>query len=202
MKSVIRSAVIAFATLAAVSVSVSVARANPDRPTHEGDTGPGPADSTPGDGGGHGSWSNPERPSRDNDHSSDSSGGYDTGAGYDSNGVWSYGGCAPSDIQSNVAATDKTLKALVATPAFAKATEFKSTVAQIAAMKNPAARGDAYMKLAGINTKNSADVLAFVGARDAKGTWIVELERNGKLNEQQAETVAGSLQSALRGGLN
>lgn len=197
--------------LASVAVSSQVvhAQSRPPRTTHEGDTGPGPTPSTPGNYG-SGDITHWERPSRDVDHgsswsdSSDSSGSYDSYDSYDSG---SGGGgtavvCAPKDLQSNVVATDKTLKTLATSKDFASAARFQKTVAAIGAMKNPAARADAYMKLAGIDSKDSKAVFAFVGAREARGTWVVELQRTTGLTESQAVKTAESLQGALRGGLN
>jgi hypothetical protein len=202
--------------LTVVSVSAPVAKADgrPPRITHEGDTGPGPTPSTPGNYG-SGEVVYPQRPSRDVDHGGSSWGhgsydhsGYDHGGyghgGYDHGGYT--GGtavyCAPNDIQSNVVSTDKALKALAASKDFASATQFQKAVAGIGSMKNPAARADAYMGLAGIDAKDSKAVFAFVGAREARGTWIVELQRNAGLSEAQAVKTAQSLQAALRGGLN
>src|SRR5579859_6233922 len=45
--------------------------------------------------------------------------------------------CAPEVVQGNVAATDRTLKAVVATPEFATATDFKAEVNRIAALNDP-----------------------------------------------------------------
>lgn len=55
--------------------------------------------------------------------------------------------------------------------------------------------------MVGINPKDSKAVVAFIGAREARGSWLVELQRNSDLNEQQAEVVASTLQTTLRGGL-
>jgi hypothetical protein len=58
------------------------------------------------------------------------------------------------------------------------------------------------LQLACINAKDTKAVVAFVGSREARGTWIVELQRNTGLSEAQAVKTAESLQNALRGGLN
>ena len=193
-------------TLLAISAQ---AQGRPSRDVDHSNS-PAPIPSTPGDGGGSGSVSYPDRPSRDVDHGSYdsdccSSGSYDSGyhSGYHGGG-YSSGtiSCAPGEIASNVALTDKALKTIAATPAFAKAAKFKTAIASISSNKDAAARADAYMKLAGINSRDSKQVVEFVGAREARGTWIVELQRNAELSEAQAVSVAQSLQGALRGGLN
>jgi hypothetical protein len=204
MKVVIRSFVILLA-LTSLATYGSSAQARPDRPTHEGDTGPGPTPSTPGDGGGSSTISYPDRPSRDVSHG-DSSGDYEPSYG-DAGGYVGGGGsigiaCAPSDIQSNVASTERTLTALAKSQDFQSAVKFQTVIAKISAIKDNSAKASAYMGLAGINAKDSKAVFEFVGAREARGTWIVELERNAGLSESQAVSVANSLQSALRGGLN
>lgn len=109
--------------------------------------------------------------------------------------------CAPATFEGNVSATDKVLKSLAASQDFASATEFKSQVAKISAMNDAAAKANAYMKLAGIDSSNNDAIVAFVGARDAKGTWVTDLQRNANLSNAQAELVASKLQSALRGNL-
>jgi hypothetical protein len=198
--------VLVFASVA-VSSQVVFAQSRPPRTTHEGDTGPGPTPSTPGHYG-SGDITHWDRPSRDVDHgsswddSSDSSSSYDSYDSYGSGGGGTAVYCAPKDLQSNVVTTDKALKALATSKDFTSAARFQKTVAAIGAMKNPAARADAYMKLAGIDSKDSKAVFAFVGAREARGTWIVELQRNTGLTESQAVKTAESLQGALRGGLN
>ena len=205
--------VLAFA-VAAISTQTVRADGRPPRTTHENDTGPEPVDSTPGNYG-SGETVTWERPSRDVEHESSSSWGgssyeresYDHGSyGHYNHGSYAGGStaiyCAPKDIQSNVVATDQALKALAASKDFASADKFKKTIAGIGSMKNPAARADAYMALAGINAKDSKAVFSFVGAREARGTWIVELQRKTGLSETQAVKTAQSLQAALRGGLN
>lgn len=155
-------------------------------------------------------------------------GGYD-GGGYHGGGQWRggvwapvYGGgyydrcdfgycggdyvsgsvaCSPEVVQGNVAATDRVMASIVASPAFATAKTFKSEIAQVAKIKDQAERADAYMQLAGIDSKNKAAVAAFVGSRDAKGAWVTDLQRNADLTSAQAEAVSLQLQTALRGNL-
>lgn len=197
--------VLVLAAVSAVALSAQVAQADgrPSRDVDHGDWTPTP--STPGNYG-SGDIDNTSRPSRDVDHgsyddSSSDSGSYSSGS-YDSSGGYVGVVCAPADIQSNVAATDKALKTLSTSSQFAGATQFKKAVTEIGAIKNPAARGAAYMKLAGIDSKDQKAVFEFVGAREARGTWIVELQKNAGLSEAQAVSVSQSLQGALRGGLN
>jgi hypothetical protein len=109
--------------------------------------------------------------------------------------------CAPEMVEGNVTATAKTLNALVATPAFANAKTFKSELAQVAALKDAGEQAQAYLQLAGIDSGDKAAVAAFIGSRDAKGAWITDLQRNADLSNAQAEAVATSLQTALRGNL-
>jgi|GEM_PF-4528627 len=161
------------------------------------------------------------------DHDGDhDGGGWHHGGGRWGGGVWyptypSYGGCgwdgwychdndgyvsgsvacAPETVEGNVATTQKTLNALAATPAFATAKTFKSELAQVAAMKDAGVKAQAYLQLAGIDSKDKAAVANFIGARDAKGSWITDLQRNADLSNTQAEAVALKLQTALRGNL-
>lgn len=132
------------------------------------------------------------------------------GGGYYDRCSWGYCGdeyvsgsiaCSPEVVQGNVAATDRVMAELAAAPAFATAKMFKSEIAQVAKLKDPAERADAYMQLAGIDSANKAAVADFVGSRDAKGAWITDLQRNAELTSAQAETVSSKLQTALRGGL-
>ncbi len=109
--------------------------------------------------------------------------------------------CAPKTFEGNVAATDRVLKSVLATSDFASASQFKAQVAKISAMNDAGAKATAYLKIAGINSNDSKAVVAFVGARDAKGAWITDLQRNADLTSTQAETVASKLQNALRGSL-
>jgi hypothetical protein len=109
--------------------------------------------------------------------------------------------CAPEMVEGNVAATDRTLTKLAATSAFASAKTFKSELAQVAAMKDAGEKAQAYLQLAGIDSTDKAAIATFVGSRDAKGAWITDLQRNADLTTAQAETVAASLQTALRGNL-
>jgi hypothetical protein len=57
------------------------------------------------------------------------------------------------------------------------------------------------LQLAGINSSDKAAVAAFIGSRDAKGSWVTDLQRNADLTNAQAEIVALKLQTALRGNL-
>ena len=109
--------------------------------------------------------------------------------------------CAPKTFEGNVAATDQVLKTLLASSDFSSATQFKAQVAKISALKDAGAKATAYLKIAGINSNDSKAVVAFVGARGAKGAWITDLQRNSDLTSAQAETVASKLQGALRGVL-
>lgn len=165
-----------------------------------GDHGPGPGPGGGGWGGGdHGprpggdhdgghTWPNPSWPRHDSD-----------------SGVWGGGGttiaCSPKQVSGNVATTERTLKSLASSHDFASASQFKSQIARISALSNANQKAAEYFRLAGIDTNNSQAVVDFVGAREAKGSWIVELQRNSNLSERQAEKVAMSLQGALRGGL-
>jgi hypothetical protein len=109
--------------------------------------------------------------------------------------------CSPEVVQGNVAATDRVMSELIATPDFATAKTFKAEIAQVAKMKDSAERADAYMKLAGIDSAKKSAVADFVGSRNAKGAWITDLQRNSDLTSAQAEAVALKLQTALRGNL-
>lgn len=109
--------------------------------------------------------------------------------------------CAPQMVQDNVVTTEKTLNALAATADFATAKTFKSELAQVAALKDAGEKAQAYLQLAGIDSNDKAAVAAFIGSRDAKGSWITDLQRNADLTNAQAEAVASKLQTALRGNL-
>jgi hypothetical protein len=109
--------------------------------------------------------------------------------------------CAPEVVEGNVAATERTLKVIAATPEFASATQFKSTVAQIAAGKNQNAKVAQYFALIGVDAAKSADVAEFVGSREIKGQWLSSLERSTNLSSAQADTVARQLQTSLRGSV-
>lgn len=109
--------------------------------------------------------------------------------------------CAPEVVEGNVAATDRVMKELAASPAFANAKMFQSEVKQATAIKDANERASAYMQLAGINPEDKQQIAAFVGSRDAKGAWITDLQRNAELSNEQATTVASKLQGALRGNL-
>ena len=116
----------------------------------------------------------------------------------------SYGGvgCSPKQVNGNVVSTDKAMKALASSGDFSEAKLFKAQVKGISSLKNDNQKAAEYFNLVGIKTKDSQAVLSFMGAREAKGSWIVELQKHSNLNEHQAEKVAKSIQSALRGGLN
>ena len=109
--------------------------------------------------------------------------------------------CAPEVVQGNVAATERTLTAVSATPAFASAVEFKSLIGSIAATKNQQAKVAKYFAMIGVDASKSADVADFVGAREIRAQWLSSLERSGHLTSSQADTVARQLQAALRGSL-
>lgn len=130
-------------------------------------------------------------------------GGYGCSYGRCNNDVYVGGGvgCAPATFEGNVSSTDKALKALATSSDFATATSFKSQVSKIASMKDVGAKATAYMNLAGIDANDNKAIIEFVGARDAKGAWITDLQRNADLTNAQAETVARKLQGALRGNL-
>lgn len=108
--------------------------------------------------------------------------------------------CAPEVVQGNVAATDRVLSNLAASPEFASASQFKSVVASIAREKT-AVKVDRYFALIGVDARDSKAVADFIGARDVRGAWLTSLERSTGVSDAQAETVARELQSALRGSL-
>lgn len=117
-----------------------------------------------------------------------------------------YGGftiltCAPEVVEGNVAATERTLRQLASSQDFAQATAFRSAVAQIGAIKSPTAKVAKYFSLIGIDSRDSRAVADFVGARDVRAQWLSSLERTTALSSAQADTVARSLQTALRGSL-
>lgn len=109
--------------------------------------------------------------------------------------------CAPEVVEGNVAATERTLKTVVATPQFANAAAFKSTLQSIAKLKSQNAKVAKYFALIGVDGSNNEAVVNFVGARDIKPEWITNLQRSTQLNDQQADIVARRLQTALRGNL-
>ena len=109
--------------------------------------------------------------------------------------------CAPEVVEGNIAATDRTLKTVIAEPAFANATEFKTEVNRIAAIPNTNDKLGEYFGMIGIDSNNKDAVAEFVGARDVNGRWTDALQHNVGLNADQASTVAAQLQTALRGGL-
>lgn len=110
--------------------------------------------------------------------------------------------CAPEVVEGNTKATERTLNSLVKSADFADAKTFKAELARIAAMKNTADKTNNYLAMVGVNPEDSAAVVEFIGARDAKGAWLNDLEKNSGLSAQQSEQVAKAVQSALRGGLN
>jgi hypothetical protein len=109
--------------------------------------------------------------------------------------------CAPEVVEGNVKATDRTLKTLASSSAFADAKTFKKEVARISSMKNNSDKTNNYLALIGIHPEDSAAIVEFIGARDIKGAWLVDLQRNSGLSADQAEQAAKAVQSALRGGL-
>ncbi len=110
--------------------------------------------------------------------------------------------CAPEVLEGNVAATDRTLATLAASSQFASATTFKATVKRIAAVRSPDQRAAQYFKLIGVDASNKDQVVEFIGARDVKSSQVAELERATGLSSAQADKVASSLQTALRGQLH
>lgn len=109
--------------------------------------------------------------------------------------------CAPEIVEGNTKATERTLAALVKSADFAQAKTFKAEVARIGAMKDNLDKTNNYLAMVGIDPEDSKAVVAFIGAREAKGAWLNDLEKNSGLNSKQAEQVAQAIQSALRGGL-
>lgn len=128
-------------------------------------------------------------------------GGWDRHYNDDNDGIAVGVACAPEVLQGNVAATDRTLAALVASPDFAAATAFKAQVQRIAAIKAPDARAAEYFKLIGVDASNKDAVVEFIGARDVNSAQVVELQRSTQLSDVQANKVASTLQTALRGSL-
>lgn len=109
--------------------------------------------------------------------------------------------CAPEVVEGNTKATDRVLSNLVASPEFAEAKSFKVEVTRIAALKDSGLKAQNYLAILGIDPEDSAAVVEFIGARDARGAWLYELQRNSGLNAEQAQQVAQAVQNALRGGL-
>jgi hypothetical protein len=108
--------------------------------------------------------------------------------------------CAPEVVKGNVAATDRVLATLSASPEFSNAQQFKTVVSKIAREKT-AAKVDRYFALIGVDAHDSKAVAEFIGARDVRGAWLSSLERSTGVSGTQAETVARELQKALRGSL-
>lgn len=109
--------------------------------------------------------------------------------------------CAPEVVDGNVKATDRILANLAKSQDFAGAKTFKSQISKIAGLKKSGEKANQYLALAGIDARNSEEVVEFVGARSVKAQWLNSLEKNSGLSAKQAETVATQLQNALRGGL-
>ena len=109
--------------------------------------------------------------------------------------------CAPEVVKGNVAATERTLNTLIATPEFKSATVFKKSVSFIASQKAASAKVELYFSLIGIDSRDSKAVAEFMGARDVRGAWLGALEKNAGLNAAQSTAVASKLQTALRGSL-
>ncbi len=143
------------------------------------------------------SWDSPSWRDRDTSWSRDRRHDHD----HDSSSSTSYVYCAPETVNSNVKATDKTLKALSSSSTFSSAKKFNATVAKIAAWKNPNQKAAAYLDMVGIDAGNAKAVVEFLGAREARGSWLVELQKTSDLTEKQAEQVASAMQATLRGGL-
>jgi hypothetical protein len=108
--------------------------------------------------------------------------------------------CAPEVVAGNVAATDRVLASLAASPSFQSATKFRGVVSTLAREKT-AVKVDRYFALIGVDARDSAAVAEFVGARDVRGSWLTSLEKSTGVSGAQAETVARELQKALRGSL-
>jgi hypothetical protein len=109
--------------------------------------------------------------------------------------------CAPEVVEGNVAATQRVLSALAASPEFASASQFKTVVNEISAVRGDDARVARYFGLIGIDSHDSAAIADFVGAREVRGTWLMSLEKSTGVTSAQADLVASRLQKALRGDL-
>lgn len=109
--------------------------------------------------------------------------------------------CAPEVVDGNMTATERTLKTVLASADFAQASQFKSLVSQISSLKNPSAKVAQYFALIGVDSRDSAAVAEFIGAREIKSQWLSSLERSAQLTSAQADFVASKLQTALRGSL-
>lgn len=126
---------------------------------------------------------------------------YGNYGGYGSTTYYSEVACAPGVVEGNVKATERTLTQLASSPDFKGASTFKKEIARISSMKSNSEKTAQYFAMIGINPEDSETIVAFMGARDAKGQWLNDLEKNAGLTPVQAEKVAVSLQSTLRGGL-
>lgn len=109
--------------------------------------------------------------------------------------------CAPEVVEGNAKATERVLANLVRSPEFANARAFEIEVSRIASLKSAGEKAQNYLAILGINPDDSAAVVEFIGAREARGAWLNELERNADLSSAQAHQVAKAVQQALRGGL-
>jgi hypothetical protein len=109
--------------------------------------------------------------------------------------------CAPEVVDGNVAATQRVLASLASSPEFAKAQQFKSVVHEIATVRAGETRVARYFALIGIDSRDSAAVAEFVGAREVRGTWLASLEKSTGVTPAQADVIASKLQNALRGDL-
>ena len=109
--------------------------------------------------------------------------------------------CAPEVLQGNVAATDRILTTLASSSDFKGATQFQTEVKRIAALPKADERAAEYFNLIGVDASNKDAVVEFVGARDVKQSQVVELVRATGLTDAQANKVAASLQTSLRGDL-
>ncbi len=108
--------------------------------------------------------------------------------------------CAPEVVEGNVKATDRVLAGLSSSPEFSNASQFRSVVREIRdASAN--ARVARYFALIGIDSRDSAAVADFIGAREIRGQWLSSLERTTGVSGAQADLVASKLQTALRGDL-
>jgi hypothetical protein len=109
--------------------------------------------------------------------------------------------CAPEVVEGNIAATQRVLSTLATSPEFKTASRFKSTTNAIAAERSADIKLTRYFALIGIDSRDSAAVADFIGARDVRSAWVSSLESTTGLSPAQADTVARQLQTALRGSL-
>lgn len=109
--------------------------------------------------------------------------------------------CAPEVVEGNVAATQRVLSSLAASPEFASASRFKTVINEIAAVRGDEARVARYFSLIGIDSRDSAAIADFIGAREVRSAWLASLEAATDVTPAQADLIASRLQTALRGDL-